>query len=202
MATHRRGRPREFDRQAVLQVILRQFWEHGYEMTSFPKLTQVTGIGAPSLYAAFGDKESLFEEVVQTYGRTYGDFSNRALAKESTARQAIARMLYEAAAEYTDPSHPPGCLVITAATNVSAKTAGIAERLRGHRNQTVRDVQAKIQADIDAGRLAADTQAAVLGRFFATVLQGMSQQACDGATRAELEAIADTALAAWPADKQ
>ncbi|MGN9786821.1 hypothetical protein ACTMTF_35730 [Nonomuraea sp. ZG12] len=69
------------------------------------------------------------------------------------------------------------------------------------RRSAVRDVQAKIQADIDAGRLAADTQAAVLGRFFATVLQGMSQQACDGATRTELEAIADTALAAWPADK-
>src|ERR1700754_841573 len=108
MAIQRRGRPREFDRDAVLQVILRQFWEHGYEMTSFPKLTQATGIGAPSLYAAFGDKESLFNEVVQTYGRTYGDFSGRALAREPTARRGVARMLHEAAAEYTDPGHPPG----------------------------------------------------------------------------------------------
>ncbi|MDL4812668.1 TetR/AcrR family transcriptional regulator [Actinomadura opuntiae] len=200
MASQRRGRPREFDRDSVLQVILREFWEHGYETTSFPRLTRVTGIGAPSLYAAFGDKESLFEEVVQTYGRTYGDFSRRALAQEPTARRAVARMLREAAAEYTAPGHPPGCLVTTAATNVGDKAAGIAERLRGYRNRTVRDVQDKIQADIDTGRLPAATSAPALARFSSAVLQGMSQQARDGATRADLEDIAAIAMQAWPAE--
>ncbi|MCP2337440.1 TetR/AcrR family transcriptional regulator [Actinomadura rupiterrae] len=200
MADRRRGRPREFDRDAVLQVILREFWEHGYETTSFPRLTKATGIGAPSLYAAFGDKEALFDEVVQTYGRTYGDFSRRALAEEPTARRAVARMLRDAAAEYTATGHPPGCLVTSAATNVSDKTAAIAERLRGYRNQTVQDVRDKIQADIDAARLPATVDAARLARFSSAVMQGMSQQARDGASRADLEAIAATAMDAWPAE--
>ncbi|MFF3739030.1 TetR/AcrR family transcriptional regulator [Streptomyces sp. NPDC002566] len=200
MAAQRRGRPRGFDRDAALQAVLREFWEHGYETTSFADLTQATGLASPSLYAAFGDKESLFEEVVQTYGRTYGDFARRALTDEPTARRAVRRMLREAAVEYTDPGHPPGCLVITAATNFSSRSAGIAERLRGYRNHNLRDIEAKIQADIDAGRLPDNTSARALAHYSTAVLQGMSQQARDGATRAELEAIADTAMAAWPAD--
>jgi len=40
---------------------------------------------------------------------------------------------------------------------------------------------------------------ATLARFYATVLQGLSVQAVDGATRAELDAVVLAALRAWPA---
>ena len=38
-----------------------------------------------------------------------------------------------------------------------------------------------------------------LARFYATVLQGLSVQAVDGATRAELDTVVLAALRAWPA---
>jgi AcrR family transcriptional regulator len=47
------------------------FWEHGYDATSISLLTGALGIGAPSLYAAFGDKETLFTEALELYLRTY-----------------------------------------------------------------------------------------------------------------------------------
>ncbi|NUO43602.1 MAG: helix-turn-helix transcriptional regulator, partial [Streptomyces sp.] len=64
-----RGRPRSFDRATALEKAILAFWEHGYEATSVSDLTRVMGIGAPSLYAAFGDKRALFEEVVLEYGK-------------------------------------------------------------------------------------------------------------------------------------
>ncbi len=74
-----RGRPRSFDRATALEeAILAPSGRHGYEATSVSDLTRVMGIGAPSLYAAFGDKRSLFEEVVQEYGARYGSFGDRA----------------------------------------------------------------------------------------------------------------------------
>ncbi|WP_240999650.1 helix-turn-helix domain-containing protein, partial [Streptomyces sp. Tu 4128] len=63
-----RGRPRSFDRATALEAALMTFWERGYEATSVSDLTRVMDIGAPSLYRAFGDKRSLFEEVVREYG--------------------------------------------------------------------------------------------------------------------------------------
>ncbi|MFI6438785.1 TetR/AcrR family transcriptional regulator [Streptomyces sp. NPDC050759] len=191
-----RGRPRSFDRETALEKAILAFWEHGYEATSVSDLTRVMDIGAPSLYAAFGDKRSLFDEVVREYGQRYGSFGDRALAEEPTARAAVERTLREAAAEYTAPGRPHGCLVIHAATNCS--TPGVEESLRARRNANIAALESRIRAEIAAGELPAGTNAAALARHAGAVIQGMSQQARDGASREELEAVAEIAMAIWP----
>jgi TetR/AcrR family transcriptional regulator, copper-responsive repressor len=191
-----RGRPRSFDRATALEKAILAFWEHGYEATSVSDLTRVMGIGAPSLYAAFGDKRSLFEEVVQEYGARYGSFGDRALAEEPTVRAAMERMLREAAFEYTAPGRPHGCLVIHAATNCSSPE--VEESLRVRRNANIAAFESRVRAGIAAGELSAGTDAAALARHVGAVIQGMSQQARDGASREELEAVAEIAMAIWP----
>lgn len=191
-----RGRPRSFDRATALEKALMAFWEHGYEATSVSDLTRVMDIGAPSLYAAFGDKRSLFEEVVREYGVTYGAFVGRALAEEHTARAAVERTLREAAVAYTEPGHPHGCLVIHAAVNCS--TPEVEADLRGRRNANIAAFESRIKADMVTGVLPQNTDAAALARHTGAMIQGMSQQARDGASRAELEALAEIALSIWP----
>ncbi|MFF4570491.1 TetR/AcrR family transcriptional regulator [Streptomyces sp. NPDC001410] len=191
-----RGRPRSFDRATALERALMAFWEHGYEATSVSDLTRIMGIGAPSLYAAFGDKRSLFEEVVRVYADTHGAFGDRALAEEPTARAAVARTLREAAAEYTDPAHPYGCLVVHAATNCTSPE--VEQLLRERRNAGIAALESRIRADVAEGRLPAGVDAATLARHTGAMIQGMSQQARDGASRAELEALAEIAMAIWP----
>ncbi|MEU2434697.1 TetR/AcrR family transcriptional regulator [Streptomyces rubradiris] len=193
-----RGRPRSFDRATALEKALLAFWRHGYEATSVSDLTRVMGIGAPSLYAAFGDKRSLFDEVVRVYSGTHGAFGARALEEEPTAREGIARMLREAAAEYTDPSHPQGCMIIHAAINCT--NPEVEALLRDRRNANIAAIESRIRADVAAGLLPAGTDAAALARHTGAVIQGMSQQARDGARREELEALAEIAMAIWPHD--
>ncbi len=193
-----RGRPRSFDRATALEKALMAFWEHGYEATSVSDLTRAMGIGAPSLYAAFGDKQTLFDEVVRVYAGTHGAFADRALAEEPTAREGIARVLREAAAEYTDPAHPHGCMVVHAATNCT--NPEVEALLRERRNANIAALEARIRADVAAGLLPAGTDTAALARHAGAMLQGMSQQARDGARREELEALAEIAMAIWPHD--
>ncbi|MEV6686133.1 TetR/AcrR family transcriptional regulator [Streptomyces sp. NPDC053429] len=196
MVTGQRGRPRSFDRDAALDTALRVFWERGYEATSIADLTRELGIGAPSLYAAFGDKRTLFEEVVTAYGGRYGGFAAVALAEEPTAAAAVRRVLREAADIYTDPAHPKGCMVISAAINTTSDE--VAEALRERRNENLATFESRIAADVATGALPVDTDARALARYVGAVLQGMSQQARDGAGREELEAVAETAMRAWP----
>ncbi|MEU0191847.1 TetR/AcrR family transcriptional regulator [Streptomyces afghaniensis] len=191
-----RGRPRSFDRATALEKALLAFWEHGYEATSVSDLTRVMDIGAPSLYAAFGDKRSLFEEVVQVYGTRYGSFTDRALAEEPSARDAVERMLREAATAYTEPGHPHGCLVVHAAANCS--TPEVEQSLRDRRNANIAAFESRIRADVAAGVLPPGTDCAALARHTGAMIQGMSQQARDGASREELEAVAEIAMSIWP----
>ncbi|MFB6724196.1 TetR/AcrR family transcriptional regulator [Kribbella sp. NPDC056345] len=199
MTETRRGRPRSFDREAALEQALLTFWERGYDATSVSDLTTALGIGAPSLYAAFGDKRRLFDEVVTRYQATHGAFTSRALDEEPTARAAITRILREAAAEYTATDHAPGCLIISAAQNTIPASAEVAEQLRAIRQNNVEALRDLIQTDVDSGELPAGTDAQALATFFAATIQGMSQQARDGATREQLLQVAELANSVWDA---
>ena len=66
-STSRPGRPREFDHDVVLDKLMETFWAHGYDATSVSLLESKTGLAAPSLYAAFGNKQQLFQKSVERY---------------------------------------------------------------------------------------------------------------------------------------
>ena len=48
------------------------------------------------------------------------------------------------------------------------------------------------------GDLSADADPAALARFLATVMEGMAVQAASGASRKDLDRVAETALGAFP----
>ena len=62
------GRPRGFDENAALEAAMRVFWEKSYEGATLSDLTSAMGINRSSMYAAFGDKASLFQRAVERYG--------------------------------------------------------------------------------------------------------------------------------------
>lgn len=191
------GRPREFDREAALETALLEFWRHGYDGTSIAMLTDAIGIGRPSLYAAFGDKRALFHQAVERYVKTHGSYGTDALA-EPTARAAVEKLLMLAAIAYTEPDYPPGCLIISGASPGSPDSEDVAAALRAQRERTTRAIAEKIEADIAADLLPPGTDADALAAFYSATVQGMSTQARDGATRAQLETIASIAMQAWP----
>ena len=195
------GRPWGFDRDAALDAALHLFWERGYQATSIAALTSAIGIQPPSLYAAFGDKRALFLECVRLYSQRHEGDVRQAFVEETTAKRAVERMLHALAAKYTDPTHPPGCLVIGALANHAPENADVADELRAMRNGFKQGLVDRIQQDIQAGVLPADTDARALATFYAGVAQGMSRQAQDGASYEELEGLAKMAMKAWPSAK-
>ncbi|MDG1858569.1 MAG: TetR/AcrR family transcriptional regulator, partial [Emcibacteraceae bacterium] len=61
------GRPREFDKDKVLKIIMNLFWENGYEATSLSEITSATGLKKGSLYSAFGDKHAMYLSAIDHY---------------------------------------------------------------------------------------------------------------------------------------
>jgi AcrR family transcriptional regulator len=192
------GRPLSFDREIALERAMLVFWRYGYEAASLHELTTAMGITPPSLYAAFGDKEHLFLEAVERYSAKNCDALDCLFAQAPTARDAIERLLQSTAVEHTCPSHPPGCLVATAATNCSASAEHVQDAMTQRRSDVETKVRERIERGISDGDLAADTDAAALAVFYITVIHGMSTQARDSGNRDKLLAIAAVAMRAWP----
>ncbi|MFC9433344.1 TetR/AcrR family transcriptional regulator [Nocardia sp. NPDC057030] len=193
-----RGRPRAFDRTDALRRAMEVFWEHGYEGSSMSDLTSAMGINSPSLYAAFGGKEALFREAIGLYGKTDGGYTARALREEPTARQAIDAMLRDNAIAYTVEDKPHGCMVVLAGSTYTTRSASIRDFLVEKRRETIEEVRQRLDRGVTEGDLPAETNTAGLAHFYTTVLYGLSIQARDGASLAELTQSIDCAMAAWP----
>lgn len=190
------GRPRAFCVDKALDSALHVFWQKGYEGTSLLDLTDAMGINRPSLYAAFGNKESLFRKVLDRYSE-----KNACLAKQleaTDAREGVQNLLNKMVEKLSDPEVPHGCLSVTGALSCSDDTTHIKEELKIRRKQLEVSMRTRLTQAQKDGQLPATASPADLARYFATVLHGLSVQASGGATRAELQAVADTALLAWP----
>ncbi|MEW1737220.1 TetR/AcrR family transcriptional regulator [Nocardia beijingensis] len=194
-----RGRPRAFDRAEALRRAMEVFWEHGYEGASMSDLTAAMGINSPSLYAAFGGKEALFRAAVELYGHTDGGYTARALREQPTARAAVEAMLRDNAAAYTEADKPHGCMVVLAGSTYTTRNTGVRDFLIDKRRATTEDIRRRLKRGVAEGDLPPGTDTAALAGFYTTVLYGLSIQARDGASAAELTASIDCAMAAWPA---
>lgn len=193
----RRGRPPKFDRQEALSRAMMAFWANGYDGTSMADLGAVMGVNAPSIYAAFGSKESLFLEAVTLYRTTEGSRIWSAALAERTARDAVATMLRTSAEEFTQHGKPTGCLVILGALHADDQSELVCQQLKKYRAESASSLRSLFEQAVVAGELKAGTDVRTLAGFCMAVQQGMSIQARDGASRDSLLAVAECATKAW-----
>lgn len=192
-----RGRPRSFDKDVALQVALGLFWERGYEGTSVAELVNAMGVTPPALYAAFGSKEGLYREVLELYFSGAG-FDPSIYFGLPTAHAVVERFLREAAAAYSSPAHARGCMVATGMLGHAPEHKGIAAHMTQLRKVAREALEERFRAARKAGDLPKDADPAALAGFYFTVLQGMSVQAQDGASKSQLLRIGEAALRALP----
>ncbi|MBO3738618.1 TetR/AcrR family transcriptional regulator [Actinoplanes flavus] len=173
-------------------------WDRGYEGTSLSDLAQAMGIASASIYACFGSKENLFRQVMALYGTTSGEPPRRALREQPTARAAIHAMLRATADEITRPDAPHYCMLVLAAPTGAVENQPVREFLAELRRDQHAAIRGRLTRGVTDGDL---TEPAVgldaVARYYTTVVQGLSVQARDGATRADLETVIDCSMAAW-----
>jgi len=192
-----RGRPRAFDVEQALEAALRVFWEKGYAGASLSDLTQAMGINRPSLYAAFGDKEALFRQVVERYVSSTGAYLQQAL-EAPTARATAEQVLCGAVERLSDPAVPGGCLLVQGALACSEEAEPARCELEARRAALEAALRARFERAAVEGDLPAATDPADLARYLAATMWGMAVQARSGAGREELQRVAELALRAFP----
>jgi AcrR family transcriptional regulator len=174
------------------------FWTLGYEGAKLTDLqTAMGGITAPSFYAAYGSKEQLFREAVELYSSTLGAPMIAALAEQPTARAAIAGLLEAAAAAFSKPGKPRGCMLVVAAMNSAPDATTVRDYLHSLRTRRRRLILERLARGVRAGELPSGVDPSSLASFYSTLMDGLAIQARDGAPRSALNLTVRCAMASW-----
>lgn len=188
-----RGRPRNFDRQLALQAMMDVFWMRGYEGAQLTDLTAAAGINPPSFYAAFGSKEAAFCEAVDHYVATVGNATRMALGQPVTLRESLRKMLISSI-DVALSQHSGGCMLILGVVNCLPASEGVREYLRQARQNAFDILKARIERARTEGELSRQADVEQLATFFWAIVQSISFQARDGASRQTLESLIEPAL--------
>jgi AcrR family transcriptional regulator len=191
------GRPRAFDEEAALDAAMCVFWEKGYEGTSLDDLTEAMQINRSSLYSTFVDKENLFRRVIERYQAGPLSYIHQAL-HQPTARAAVENLLRSTVRFLNDASHPRGCLSLQGGMACGTGNEEVNQAMLDWRNQGLLFIQKRMQRAKAEGDLAKDVDPKDLARLVVILLNGLSVQAVNGATVAEMNRAVELAIKSLP----
>ena len=194
----RTGRPREFDIDQSLDRAVQVFWRQGYEGTAISDLTEALGINRPSLYAAFGNKESLFRRALDRYAGRTARYVPESL-EQPTARAVVEHLLRGAVDATTGRGTPRGCLGVQSALVCSPDNDPVRRKLASWRRAGEAATRARLIRAREEGDLPTGADPADLARWVTTVIQGISVQAAGGASRRQLHRVVEMTLRGWDA---
>ncbi|HGM8658836.1 TetR/AcrR family transcriptional regulator [Serratia odorifera] len=122
-----RGRPRQFDPDAALDLAMLVFREKGYHSASISDLSEAMQLTAGSIYKAFRDKRSLFLQVFARYTSLRNRILRQRLAQQPDGRTRIAELLRFYLESTQDLEGRRGCLVVGSVIELQQLDAELSE---------------------------------------------------------------------------
>lgn len=180
------ARPRQFDPEQAIDAAMAVFWRQGYHASSLQQLLDAMGMNRGSLYAAFGDKASLFERVMARYQQRLQGLVLALLDNAAEPVLGIRQAFEVSLLSLTDEQRALGCLLVNTVNELSPLEAPLAAEAAAHLARAqVAFVRACERARAK-GVLADSVTADSAGHLLMTTMTGLRVQARRGAGADEL----------------
>lgn len=186
-----RGRPRAYDAEAALKQATETFWRTGYSGTPLDKIAAATGMSPPSLYAAFGNKHTLYLQALARYWEMTLAATREALAGDHPLAEALM-LAYEAALSFyfSGKGSARGCFVIGTAVAEAVEDAEIRKSVAAGLRMLDADFEARLCTARERGELRHDADPSALAVLASATMHTIAIRARAGARLPELREIA------------
>ncbi|MCJ8294531.1 MAG: TetR/AcrR family transcriptional regulator [Colwellia sp.] len=177
------GRHRSFDKEFALEKAMLVFWKNGYPGTSLTDLTTAMGINKPSLYAAFGNKETLFNQALGFYLTKHGSYhSEHLLVTEQCLKERVENYLLSIAKMLTDPVLPKGCFICLSTSEIagSCLPEQTSYEVQGINQQTLSFLHDFFEKEKKAGNICEDADVKAMANYLLTLQFGLAVAARNG----------------------
>ncbi|WP_128547068.1 TetR/AcrR family transcriptional regulator [Larkinella soli] len=190
------ARPVKYDRDILLQKAMDIFWTKGYEAASVHDLLTGLDIHRGTLYDSFGDKHSLFMEVLEYYERNVGFPLLRILEQPGPKKAAIRDLFDRLVTVLSSESGRRGCLMTNAAIERALCDDTVAARTERVNAVWIGSFRKALETAQSAGEMPPrDPQATeALARYLYATVQGLRVLARTSRSSAELRPVVEIAL--------
>nr|WP_272956017.1 TetR/AcrR family transcriptional regulator [Actinopolymorpha rutila] len=178
-----------------MDAAVEAFLARGYHATSLTDLTTATGLHRGSLYAAFGDKHSLFLAAL----RRHAEHSLAALDATITAAPSplagVRTFLRDHAERAAGQRDGRGCLVANTTLELLPGDHEVAREIEAYQRRMTARVARALDEARAAGELTAADSTEVLARYLFVVVEGMWQLGRTTGGTGALVGVAEVAFA-------
>ncbi|WP_247427542.1 TetR/AcrR family transcriptional regulator [Bradyrhizobium sp. 139] len=170
------------------------FWSRGYHATALPDLLRATKLSRGSLYAAFGDKHSLFLLALDRY---VADALKR-MDVELASRREPVDGLRAFLAGYVDRTSGAkgrrGCLLVATAMELAGQDADVGRRIGSFFEAMEAGLADALSRAKAAGRLADGVEPSSAARILVCFVEGLRVVGKTAPTRSASQATVDALL--------
>lgn len=175
----RRGRPRTFDHEQLLEKSVDVFWKHGIAGATTRVLEDELGVSQSSIYNAYGSKDELLDQSVALYETR---LNTAVLSRlDVPSREALLEFM-DAVSHWVCQDEHRGCLVM----NMASESPDHAYRLEAYRVGLSRSITSCLRT-FTADEAEVEAKADLL----VSAVLGMNVSARCGADAVEITRISD-----------
>jgi TetR/AcrR family transcriptional repressor of nem operon len=180
--------------EAAVERAMDVFWSHGYHATALPDLLRATKLSRGSLYAAFGDKHSLFLRALDRY---IANALTRLDIELDPRREPVDRLrayLTGYADRASGDSGRRGCLLVATAMELTGQDAEVDRRIGSFFKAMEARVADALSCAKAAGKLADGVEPSSAARILVCFVEGLRVLGKTGPARITLQATIDAFL--------
>jgi TetR/AcrR family transcriptional repressor of nem operon len=189
-----RGRPRSFDTEAAVERAMGVFWSRGYHATALPDLLRATKLSRGSLYAAFGDKHSLFLRALDRYVADTLTRMNIELAPHRRPVDGLRAYLAGCVDRTSGATGRRGCLLVATAMELAGHDAEVDLRIGNFFKAMEARVADALSRAKAAGKLADGVEPSSAARILVCFVVGLRVVGKTGKAPITSQATADALL--------
>jgi TetR/AcrR family transcriptional repressor of nem operon len=179
---------------AAVERAMGVFWSRGYHATALPDLLRATKLSRGSLYAAFGDKHSLFLRALDRYIADAVTRMDVELAPRREPIDALRAYLAGYVDRTSGANGRRGCLLVATAMELAGQDAEVGRRVAGFfREMEARVADALSRAKV-AGKLADGVDPASAAKILVCFVEGLRVVGKTAPARATSQATAEALL--------
>ncbi len=188
------ARPRTFNEHEVTENIRNLFWKKGYADTSIADLEAATGLKRTSLYAAFGDKQSLYLTALKSYKSMTTEILKQHFSDSKQPLESIKSVLVSSVCNASDDPECKGCFFINAGAERFNECKDTSQIISTNRQQLIAIFEGQLGIAQQLGALSPDASIEKLAVYLYTLYTGLILSTKKGATKQELMDVIEVSM--------